>query len=167
MFRGFFVRIGFAYSFEIMEVKKGDKVKVEYEGKFEDGEVFDSSNRSGTQQPLEFEAGAGMVVKGFDEAVIGMKKDDEKEFTLKPEEAYGQHNPQLKQDIPRNVLPQDQEPKEGMMLMAATPDGKQIPAKIVGVSEDKVTIDLNHPLAGKTLIFKIKIVDIGRGSQDQ
>ena len=143
-----------------MKVKKGDTVTVEYEGKFEDGQVFDSSNKGGEVHPLSFEAGAGQVVKGFDNAIIGMEKDEEKEFTLKPEEAYGDRKPELEQAIPRDKLPQDQEPKEGMMLMVGTPDGRQMPVKITKVDKDNVTIDLNHPLAGKTLVFKLKVVEI-------
>ena len=143
-----------------MEVKKGSKLKVEYEGKFEDGEVFDSSSHGDHSHPLEFEVGAGNVIKGFDDAVLGMKKGEEKEFTLEPDEAYGQPNPELKQDIPRDVLPKDQKPEAGMILMMTTPDGHQMPAKILEVTEDKITLDLNHPLAGRKLIFKIKILDI-------
>ena len=143
-----------------MEVKKGSKLKVEYEGKFEDGEVFDSSSHGDHSHPLEFEVGAGDVIKGFDDSVLGMKKGEEKEFTLEPDEAYGQPNPELKQDIPRDVLPKDQKPEAGMILMMTTPDGHQMPAKILEVTEDKITLDLNHPLAGRKLIFKIKILDI-------
>jgi len=143
-----------------MEVKKGSKLKVEYEGKFEDGEVFDSSSHGDHSHPLEFEVGAGNVIKGFDDAVLGMKKGEEKEFTLEPDEAYGQPNPELKQDIPRDVLPKDQKPEAGMILMMTTPEGHQMPAKILEVTEDKITLDLNHPLAGRKLIFKIKILDI-------
>ena len=141
-----------------MNVKKGDKIKVEYEGKFENGEVFDSSERHG--QLLEFEVGAEMVVKGFDKAVEGMKEGEEKEFTIKPEEAYGERREKLMQKVPRDKLPPEQEPKEGMFLMISSPDGKQMPVKISKVDKDEVTIDLNHPLAGKTLIFKIKVVSI-------
>lgn len=142
-----------------MVVKKGDTVKVEYEGKFEDGTVFDSSSKHGGQ-PLEFEVGAGHVVKGFDDAVVGMEKGEEKEITIKPEEGYGELRDELKQKVPRTALPKEQEPKEGMILMVSSPDGRQMPVKIAAVDEETVTVDLNHPLAGKTLVFKIKIVDI-------
>lgn len=141
-----------------MAVKKGDKVKVEYEGKLEDGTVFDSSKKHG--KPLEFEVGAGHIIKGFEDAVIGMKKGQEKEITIKPSDAYGDPNPKLVQEVPRDKLPQKQEVKAGMMLVMSLPDGNQIPARIVKVTKDTVTIDLNHPLAGKTLKFKIKLVEI-------
>lgn len=141
-----------------MTIKKGDKVKIDYEGKLEDGTVFDSSEKHG--KPLEFEVGAGQIIKGFEEAVTGMKKGEEKEVKLAPTEAYGDHNPQLSRKIPRDKLPKEPEPKPGMVLAIGTPDGKQFPAKIMEVSDTEVTLDLNHPLAGKTLVFKIKIVEI-------
>lgn len=142
----------------IMPVKKGDKIKVDYTGTFEDGTVFDSSEKHG--QPLEFEVGGGQLVKGFDETVVGMEKGEEKEVTLKPEDAYGQPNPQLVQKAPREQFPKDQEIKPGMMIGVGLPDGRQIPALIKDVNDKEVTLDLNHPLAGKTLKFKIKVVEI-------
>jgi FKBP-type peptidyl-prolyl cis-trans isomerase 2 len=139
-----------------MEIKEGSKIKVEYEGRFEDGTVFDASEKHG--QPLEFEAGAGMVVPGFDKAVIGMKVGEEKEIKLQPEEAYGQPNPQAVQKVPKEKFPA--EAKEGMMIGIPLPNGQQIPAKIQKIEEKEVTLDMNHPMAGKVLIFKIKIVSV-------
>lgn len=139
-----------------MTVKKGDKIKVDYTGSFENGEVFDASEKHG--QPLEFEAGKGMVVPGFDAAVIGMDVGEEKEFTLKPEEAYGMPNEKAIQKVPKGKFPA--EAKEGMMIGVPLPSGQQIPAKIAKIDDKEVTIDMNHPLAGKTLVFKIKIVSI-------
>jgi peptidylprolyl isomerase len=135
-------------------------VTVEYEGKFESGEVFDSTSHGDHAHPLTFMAGNREVVKGFDEAILGMEKGEEKEVKIKPEEAYGQHNPSLVQKIPRDKLPKEQEPKPGLLLMFRSQAGQQIPAKIVDVDEKEITVDLNHPLAGKTLVFKIKVVEI-------
>jgi FKBP-type peptidyl-prolyl cis-trans isomerase 2 len=143
-----------------MTIKKGDNVSVDYEGKFEDGTVFDSSTHGDHSHPLEFEVGAGKVIKGFDSAVIGMKKDEEKNFEIKPEDAYGEPRPELKKDFPRTILPADQEPKAGMTMAMGTPDGHQIPVKILEVTTDKIVVDLNHPLAGKKLLFKIKIIKV-------
>ncbi len=140
-----------------MAIKKGDKIKIDYEGKLEDGTVFDSSDKHG--KPLEFEVGSGQVIKGLDEAVVGMEKGDETEITIQSDDAYGQPNPTLVKKFPKDQLPKEPEAKEGMLLMVGTPEGKQFPAKIVEVAEKEVTIDLNHPLAGKVLIFNIKIVD--------
>lgn len=143
-----------------MKVKKGDKVKIDYEGKFDSGEVFDSSMHGNHSHPLEFVVGQGMVIKGFDDAVLDMTEDEEKEFSIEPNEAYGERREELKQKVPRNVLPKEQEPKAGMTLVVGTPDGHQIPVQIVDVDKDNVTLDLNHPLAGKRLHFKIKLVEI-------
>ncbi len=138
--------------------KKGDIVTVEYTGTLDDGTVFDSSEKHG--QPLEFEVGSGKVIKGFEEAVVGMKKGDEKEINLKPADAYGEIRPDLSKKLPRDKLPQDQELKPGMILVMGLPTGQKIPATIKEVSDKEVTIDLNHPLAGKNLTFKIKLVEI-------
>ncbi len=143
-----------------MTVKKGSKVKVEYEGRFEDGQVFDSSKHGEHSHPLEFIAGGGKVIKGFDDAIIGMKLNEEKEFSINSENAYGDYKEELRQRFPRNALPKEQEPKKGMVLVIGMPDGRQFPAKIIDADNDSVTIDLNHPLAGKKLVFKIKVLEI-------
>ncbi|MFH1590186.1 MAG: peptidylprolyl isomerase [archaeon] len=139
-----------------MVIKKGDKVKIEYKGTFDDGTVFDDSAKHG--KPLEFEIGAKQVIPGFEKSVIGMKKGEEKEFKLSPEEAYGTPNPDLVKAIPKDKLPKEPEPQVGMVLVMRSPEGQEIPARIARVSKDTVSIDLNHPLAGRNLNFKIKIV---------
>ena len=141
-----------------MPVKKGDKIKVEYTGTFDDGTVFDASEKHG--KPLEIEAGSGQVIPGFDNALIGMEKGEEKEIKLKPEYAYGQPNEKMVQKVPKEQFPKDKEIKAGMMLAVGLPNGAQMPAKIAEVTDKEVTLDLNHPLAGKTLNFKIKVVEI-------
>jgi len=138
--------------------KKGDKVKVEYVGSLDDGTVFDSSKMH--DAPLEFIVGAGQIIKGFDDAVVGMKIGEEKEIILPPDEAYGPHNPEFVKDMPKDCFPQDQDIQPGMMFMIALQNGRQIPVRISKVSDDTVTVDLNPPLAGKTLIFKIKLLEI-------
>ncbi|MBW2991235.1 peptidylprolyl isomerase [Candidatus Woesearchaeota archaeon] len=141
-----------------MTLKNGDKVKVEYTGSLEDGTVFDSSEKHG--KPLEFEIGKGMIIPGFEKALMDMKKGDEKEITLKPSEAYGDPNPELVKKIPKDQLPKEQEPKKGMVLLISLPTGQQVPARITEVTNKEVSIDLNHPLSGKTLKFKIKLVGV-------
>lgn len=143
-----------------MAIKKGDLVALNYEGRFENGEVFDSSSHGGHEHPLEFKAGEGQVVPGFDKSILGMNKGEEKEFTLQASEAYGEHRKELRQKVPRSELPQDKEPEVGMMMVVGTQDGNQFPVRIIEVDKDSITLDLNHPLAGKTLVFKVKIVDI-------
>jgi len=141
-----------------MPIKKGDKVKVEYTGTLEDGTVFDSSEKHG--KLLEFEVGSGQIIPGFDNAMIGMEKGQEKEIKLQPAEAYGEPNSKLVQNVPKDKLPKDQEIKQGMVLVLKAPNGMQTPARVTGETKDSVTIDLNHPLAGKVLNFKIKVVEI-------
>ena len=148
-----------------MKVVKGNSVKIEYTGKLADGTVFDASKNHG--QPLEFEVGSGMVIPGFDKAVEGMELDEEKTVTIPVDDAYGEARPELMQEVPRDKLPKEPEPKEGMMLAVGTPDGRQIPARIAKVDEDKVTIDLNHPLAGKELTFEIKVVGIEEAKKEE
>ena len=139
-------------------VKNGDKVKVEYTGKLEDGTIFDSSEKQGV--PLEFTVGQGQLIKGFEEAVVGMQIGEEKEITLAPEEAYGQYNPELVRELPKENFPTEEEIQPGMMFLMNLPDGRQIPVRITVVTEETITLDLNSPLAGKTLIFKIKVIEV-------
>lgn len=141
-----------------MPVGNGDKVKLEYNGTLDDGTVFDSSETHG--EPLEFEVGAQQVIAGFEEAVMGMEEGEDKTFKLEASEAYGEHNPQLVKTVPRDKMPLDEEPEAGMMLLTELPNGAKVPAVITEVAEEVVTIDLNHPLAGKALTFEIKVVGI-------
>src|SRR3989344_1180591 len=97
-------------------------------------------------------------MKGFDTGVVGMAKGQEKTIKIIPKEAYGDPNPELIRKFPRASIPP--EAQEGMMLALKTPDGQQLPARIAKLDEKDATIDLNHPLAGKTLNFKIKIVEV-------
>jgi peptidylprolyl isomerase len=138
-------------------VKQGDTIKVEYTGTFENGTVFDSSIG---REPLEFTAGSGQMIPGFDQAVIGMKIGQEKEIKLQPSEAYGTYDSELVQIIPRDQLPTEEELKVGMLLAVTIPNGNQVPAVITKLNQESITIDLNHPLAGNVLNFKLKIVDI-------
>ena len=138
--------------------QSGNTVKIEYTGTLEDGTVFDSSDKQG--KPLEFKLGTGKVIKGFDVAIVGMETGEEKEITLKPADAYGEPNPQLHKVVPKDKLPPGKDVKEGMVLGMQLPDGRQLPARVIKVGENDVTIDVNHPLAGKTLHFKLKLVDI-------
>lgn len=143
-----------------MSVKKGDKVKVEYTGTFDDGEVFDTSIHGNHSHPLEFEVGSGHVIKGFDEAVIGMKKGEEKKIKIKSSEGYGEQNKELIKNLPRSQFPKDLELKIGMIIGINVPNGPQIPAEVIKLTDKEVILDMNHPLAGKNLNFKIKILEI-------
>lgn len=138
-----------------MTIKTGDKVKIEYTGTLDDGTIFDSSSDHGN--PLEFEVGGGQVIKGFDDAVLGMKENEEKQFSILPADAYGDHDPTLVQKVPREVFPQDAELVPGLLFEAGLPTGEKVPATITEVQGEIISVDLNHPLAGKRLNFKIKI----------
>lgn len=138
-----------------MTAKNGDKVKIEYTGTLEDGTIFDSSADHGN--PLEFEVGSGQVIKGFDDAILGMKEGEEKQFSIEPADAYGEHDPTLVQKVPREIFPQDAELVPGLLFEAGLPTGEKVPATITDVQGEIVSVDLNHPLAGKKLNFKIKV----------
>ena len=142
-----------------MAIKNGDKVTLDYEGKLENGEIFDSSKHGDHSHPLTFIVGEKQVIPGFENAVIGMEVDGEKEFSIKPEEAYGMPDERLYHEVPKNVLPQGPEPKVGMVLMMKTPQG-EVPVMISEVKENSIVLNMNHPLAGKTLTFKIKVLKV-------
>ncbi|MFT4312086.1 MAG: FKBP-type peptidyl-prolyl cis-trans isomerase [Candidatus Woesearchaeota archaeon] len=141
-----------------MTVKQGDTIKVSYEGKLEDGTVFDSSQKHG--QPLQFKVGEKQVIPGFEQGVEGMQVGEKKDITIPPEKAYGNFNEQLIQVIPKEKMGSVPDPKVGMTIGVALPNGQQFPAKITKVEEKDVTLDLNHPLAGKTLTFSVTVEEI-------
>ncbi len=143
-----------------MPAKEGDKVKVEYTGTLDDGTVFDSTQHGDHNHPIEFTIGANEVIPGFENGIIGMEKGEEKKFDVQPSEAYGEYRQEFVKTVPRGQLPDEPEPKIGMVLGLNLPDGKQIPIKIVDISEGNVTLDMNHPLAGKVLHFDVKLLEI-------
>ncbi len=138
-------------------VEKGKFVSVAYKGTLEDGEVFDTSEG---RQPLEVQVGAGQLIEGFEKALVGMTLNEKKVFTLEPEEAYGNRDESLTRDFAREEIPAEMNPEVGMTVGLTTPDGRQMPAQIVSVDDEKVTVDLNHPMAGKSLTFAIEVVGI-------
>ncbi|AEH60670.1 peptidylprolyl isomerase FKBP-type [Methanosalsum zhilinae DSM 4017] len=143
-----------------MSVSQGDKVKIEYEVKLDDGTTFDSTEMHG--EPFEFEVGSGQIIEGFENEIIGMDEGEEKEFQLQPQQAYGEPREDMIRAIPREQVPEDEdhELKTGIMLLVALPDGSQIPAEVLEITDESVTLDMNHPLAGKVLNFKVKINEI-------
>ena len=141
----------------MQKVEDGMFVSVTYTGTLENGEVFDTSEG---RHPLEFRTGSGQLIKGFEEAVMGMSLNEKKEFTLKPEEAYGFRDENQLHEFPRSELPENVEPKVGDIMALSTPEGQRIPAKLVKMDDENLTFDLNHPLAGKSLTFAIQVVGI-------
>lgn len=139
------------------QAKSGDRVKVHYSGFLEDGTVFDSSLEG---DPFEFTLGEGMVIPGFENAVIGMDVGETKTVNIPFAEAYGPRRDELMATIERAQLPDHISPEVGMSLQVRTPDGSFTNVLITEVTPSTVTLDANHPLAGKDLIFEIKLVEI-------
>ena len=137
--------------------KNGDTVRVNYTGKLADGTIFDSS---AGREPLEFTVGAGQVIPGFDNAVLGMKVGEKKTVTIPVDEAYGPRRDEQIVEISREKLPSDMTPEVGQQLVMKQSDGREIVVVITKVSDETVTIDANHPLAGKDLTFEIELVKI-------
>jgi FKBP-type peptidyl-prolyl cis-trans isomerase 2 len=137
--------------------KKNDKVKVHYTGRLNNGEQFDSSEG---REPLKFVVGDGQMIKGFDEAVEGMEINEKITVVLEPENAYGPVFDQLINRIERTSLPEDMNPELGQELVATAPDGTQTRVQVTAVDADSITVDANHPLAGKELTFDIELVEI-------
>jgi len=141
----------------MQQVKKGDKIKVHYNGRLNDGQTFDSSSG---REPLEFEVGGGMVIKGFDEGVKGMAVGDKKTITIPFDQAYGPRNPDMIIEMPKDRFPKDMELEVGMPLGMSDGQGQQFEVTIIEIKDDSVTLDANHPLAGQDLIFDLELVEI-------
>ena len=137
--------------------KPGDTVSIHYTGILDDGSEFDSS---AGREPLQFTIGGGRVMPGFEQAVIGMAPGDSKTVTIPSEEAYGPYREEMVQEITRNSLPPELAPQIGMQLRAATATGQPVTLTVVDMSESAITVDANHPLAGKDLTFDIKLLEI-------
>ena len=143
-----------------MPVEQGDTVKVNYEGRLDNGEIFDTSQHGEHNHPLEFTVGEHQVIKGFEEGVLGIEIDDEKNIFIQTKDAYGDRRDDLEREFPKEEIPFQNEPKEGMFVSLRTPDGKEFSAKITKITPENITLDFNHPLAGKRLNFKIRLVEI-------
>lgn len=139
------------------EAQSGDRVKVHYTGTLDDGTVFDSSREG---EPIEFELGSGEVIDGFDRAVIGLEEGASREVRLEPDEAYGQRSDDLVIDVDRDDLPEDLDPEVGQTLAVEGADGEEMAAWVAEVGEDAITVDLNHPLAGRSLTFEVELLEI-------
>jgi len=133
------------------KVENGMFVSVEYKGTLKNGEMFDTSEG---RQPLEVAMGAGQMIKGFEAALLGLSLNDKKTFTINPEEAYGQRDENQMHSFNRSEVPPEMNPQVGQTIALSSPDGQQIPAMISQVDDDKVTVDLNHPLAGISSPFR-------------
>lgn len=135
-------------------IQQGNTVKVHYTGKLEDNQVFDSSDG---RQPIEFKIGSQQVIEGFESAVLGLDKGDKTTITIDPEKAYGQVRPDLIMSVPKSQVPQDV--TIGAQLQGVAQNGEPFSVTVKEITESSVTLDANHPLAGKKLIFDIEVVD--------
>jgi peptidylprolyl isomerase len=140
----------------MITAQAGDKVKVHYQGTLADGTIFDSSEG---REPLEFTLGTGQVIPGFDAAVIGLSPGQSVVTTIQPEDAYGPSNPEMIIEVERDRFPEDIEIEEGLELQLSG-GGQAFVVRVVGIEDDKITLDGNHPLAGEALTFKIQLESI-------
>jgi len=145
----------------MQKVKSGDKVKVHYHGRLTDGQTFDKSEG---REPLEFEVGSGMVIKGFDDGVTGMSVGDKKTINIPFNEAYGPKNPDMIIDMPKDRFPKEIELEIGMPLAMSDGQGQQFEVIVTQLKEESVVLDANHPLAGQDLIFDLELIEIVGGT---
>ena len=137
--------------------ENGDKVKVHYTGTLEDGTVFDSSEG---REPIEFTIAAGMMIPGFDNGVRGMQIGEKRSITISPADAYGLPRDDMIIVVPKSQFPPEMEYTVGQELTLQTADGRPIRFTVLEIREDSVQVDMNHPLAGETLIFNVEMVEI-------
>jgi len=141
-----------------MTVVAGNKVKLHYTGTLDDGAVFDSSRG---KDPFEFEVGAGQVIPGFDQAVLGMKVGDTKQVRIPEEEAYGAYNEEMVFGADPNQFEEGLSPKVGQQFQTQMPDGTPLLLTVKEIADDgKIMLDANHPMAGKTLNFDLELLEI-------
>jgi len=139
------------------EARMNDKVKVHYKGSLQDGTVFDSSEE---RQPLEFVIGHGTVIPGFEKGVIGMCEGDTKVISIEAEDAYGAYRDDLVGVIDRSRIPDDIDLEIGMVLQVRSPEGGVTNVTVSRITDTNVTLDLNHPLAGKELLFEVRLLEV-------
>ena len=139
------------------QAKAGDTVAIHYTGTLADGSQFDSSEG---RDPLRFTLGSGQIIAGLDAAITGMSQGEKKSVTIAAAEAYGDHRPEAVQAVPRVQIPAEIPVEVGGGLQVQTPDGQTIPVTVTSVTDEEVTLDANHPLAGKDLTFAVELVEI-------
>ena len=139
-------------------IKEGDTIQVHYKGTLEDGTEFDNSRTRGNT--LEFQVGAGQLIAGFNSAVEGMGLGEVKTVTIPFAEAYGDIHKEAFRDYPVELFGEDIELEVGGVVQGTSPEGQPLLAKVTAVTDTTVTLDHNHPLAGKDLIFEIEVIEI-------
>lgn len=139
------------------QAKHGDTVRIHYTGRLTDGTEFDSSNG---RDPLEFTLGSGQIIPGLENQVQGMAEGETATVTVPADEAYGQHRPEGVQSVPRDRIPEGVDLNLGARLQATGGDGRAMTLTVVGLSDEEVTVDANHPLAGKDLVFDVELIEV-------
>lgn len=139
-------------------IQEGDIISVHYTGRLDDGNQFDSTRE---REPFKFVVGAGQVVKGFDEVVVGRKTGDKVTITVPPEKAYGERLDEYVIELPKACMPHVMTISEGMQLKLPLQGGQVANATVLAVTDKVVRLDANHPMAGKTLVFDIEIIQTG------
>jgi len=143
---------------QMAQAQNGDTVKVHYTGKLDNGTVFDSST---DREPLEFKLGNDQLIPGFENAVLGMNAGESKTVKIVAAEAYGPHRQEMVLVVNRDEFPDDIDPKVGEQLRMQDPNGQEFRVRVTDTSEETVTLDGNHPLAGEDLTFDLQLVEIG------
>jgi peptidylprolyl isomerase len=139
------------------KAENGNTVKVHYTGKLADGTKFDTSEG---RDPLEFKLGEQKVIPGFEAAILGMDVGEKKTIEIPAAEAYGDPHPEMEMEVKRSDLPPDVDPQVGQQYQVMGPNNQPAVVAVKAVSEDSVTLDANHPLAGKDLTFDLELVEV-------
>lgn len=147
------------------QAQEGNRVRVHYTGKLDDGTVFDSSECGEDEcgcghGPMEFTIGAGEVIPGFDSAVVGLSIGEAKSIHIPVDDAYGERIEEMVAEVPRGDLPPEMKPEVGQQLEVTQEDGQVFQVLVIDVNDETITIDANHPLAGQALNFDIRLVEI-------
>lgn len=141
----------------MVQAKSGDTVKIHYTGRLEDGTIFDTSTE---REPLEFTISGGQVIPGFEQAVLGMAPGESKTEKIPTDQAYGPHREEMVIEVSREQIPPDINPEVGQQLQIQQANGQSVPVFVTEVTDNQITLDANHPLAGEDLTFDIQLVEI-------
>lgn len=147
-----------------MKIAKGNVVGIDYKLHLGDGEVVDASDPG---EPLTYLHGEGQIVPGLEQALEGLSPGESKQVVVAPAEGYGDHDPRGLQEVPRNAFPPGFEPEPGMQLSAEGPQGEVVPFEVREVKPESIVIDLNHPLAGKTLHFDVTVREVREATDEE
>ncbi len=139
------------------QAKTGDTVKVDFTGKLEDGQVFGSTEG---KDPLEFKIGEGKIIPGIENEIQGMNEGDKKTVNVSPDKAYGPYRDELIEEVEKEKFPTDVDPEVGQAFEIPQPQGQPMIVRVTDIKDDKITLDGNHPLAGKDLVFELELLEI-------